>query len=252
MDISIDDEERLSSKVDDLAERLSIEEMKGLEEALEKNDFEVQNMTGLRGFGISPHKRNRIVSELKGLEPSEQFALRLALKQARKKKHLEKSALELCWTGPRKGITVRRTEQALTELLTMSEERIDILGYYVSPYADRLTNLIKKKLEEGVKTTMIINNLEEKQELIRWIENLSKPLEIYDWEGSDIDSILHAKCILSDQKRAFIGSSNFTYHGMRRNIEMGLLVEDEGVIKKMIKLIENIIHKSKRIQISER
>ena len=39
---------------------------------------------------------------------------------------------------------------------------------------------------------------------------------------------IHAKCIVVDECRAFVTSANFTDRGQTRNIEVGVLVEDEG------------------------
>ena len=42
---------------------------------------------------------------------------------------------------------------------------------------------------------------------------------------------LHAKCVVVDATRALVTSANFTDRGQSRNIEFGVLIEDEGFAK---------------------
>jgi phosphatidylserine/phosphatidylglycerophosphate/cardiolipin synthase-like enzyme len=39
--------------------------------------------------------------------------------------------------------------------------------------------------------------------------------------------LLHSKCVVVDERTAFVTSANFTHNGQARNIETGVLIEDE-------------------------
>lgn len=45
---------------------------------------------------------------------------------------------------------------------------------------------------------------------------------------------LHAKCIVVDERRALVGSANFTDRGQTRNLEVGALVEDPTFSKHLL------------------
>ncbi len=249
MNISIDNLEILRQKIEDLLKELSESELIALEKALEDKDFDIRNMTHLKGFHISPNKRQWVASILKSLDKEEQFTLRLSLEKARSQKFLKTENLELCWTGPRGNLRIRRTEQAITELLTTSDEKIEFLGYYITPYAERLISLIEKKLKEGIEVMMIVNEAKEKEDLIDWSRDLKNEPTIYSWIGQEEGSTLHAKCVVSDDERAFIGSSNFTYHGMRKNLELGLVIKDKRTVDNIKHLIDMTKEKSKEVNL---
>ena len=42
---------------------------------------------------------------------------------------------------------------------------------------------------------------------------------------------LHAKCVVVDERLTLIGSANFTQRGQERNVEAGVLIDDEFFAK---------------------
>ena len=48
-------------------------------------------------------------------------------------------------------------------------------------------------------------------------------------QGETARASLHAKCVIADGGRAFVGSANFTEAAQLRNIEFGLVVTDAAI-----------------------
>ena len=44
---------------------------------------------------------------------------------------------------------------------------------------------------------------------------------------------MDAKCVVVDERFTLIGSANFTSRGQERNTEAGVLIEDEGVARRV-------------------
>jgi len=251
MNISTDRIERLDEILKNLSSDLSTSELGELEKALIKNDYVIRNTTKLRGFKIPPMRRHRVVKKLKDLDEHEIFSIVLALRHMKEKEQIKDENVKLCWTGPKRGIKVRRTEQSISSILNRSKKSIDILGYYVTSHAKRIIGMLEKKLDEGIEVRMIINDLEKKEDLIDWLKSLDNSPMIYDWCSEDEGALLHAKCIVVDKKVSYIGSSNFTFHGMRKNLEIGVLVKDESMLEKIEALIENTIDDSRRFLVDD-
>jgi hypothetical protein len=54
-------------------------------------------------------------------------------------------------------------------------------------------------------------------------------------------SSLHAKCVITDRKRAIITSANFTEAAWRRNIEVGVLVRHEPLVARLAAYVDGLI-----------
>jgi phosphatidylserine/phosphatidylglycerophosphate/cardiolipin synthase-like enzyme len=53
--------------------------------------------------------------------------------------------------------------------------------------------------------------------------------------------VLHAKCIVVDDRKAFVTSANLTTAAQERNIEAGLLVEDAGLAQSLRMQFETLV-----------
>lgn len=137
--------------------------------------------------------------------------------------------IELCWTGPLTDKHVRLTGPALSELILSAKHNILIVGYSISKGIENQLDYLKEKSKLGVRLTFMIDKLEGKEEFQKWLMNLPMPAEIYNrpLKLDDSMSALHIKCVVVDDKKAMFGSANLTYHGMKGNIELGLIINDE-------------------------
>lgn len=55
-------------------------------------------------------------------------------------------------------------------------------------------------------------------------------------------AILHAKCVVVDDARAFVSSANFTQAGQDRNIEAGVVVDDAGLARQLTAQFDALVH----------
>ena len=69
----------------------------------------------------------------------------------------------------------------------------------------------------------------------------------YDPRSVEIDghkrAVLHAKCIVVDQRWSFVTSANFTEAAHERNIEAGLLIDDRRLAQRLVRQFEHFMNK---------
>jgi phosphatidylserine/phosphatidylglycerophosphate/cardiolipin synthase-like enzyme len=145
---------------------------------------------------------------------------------------------EVCATGP-DFLTgrIRYIFTVICERLEAAESEIFITAYSIGKLDDKITSIIKQKLELGVKVIFIIERLKKKSGgsldlLMKWCRRFEN-FDIYDFNPSNEYSSLHAKIIAIDRKVAIIGSSNLSKSGHLYNYEMGVVVRD-GVAAQVV------------------
>jgi phosphatidylserine/phosphatidylglycerophosphate/cardiolipin synthase-like enzyme len=58
---------------------------------------------------------------------------------------------------------------------------------------------------------------------------LKKAGAVVNLHSDTVEGSMHAKVIISDNKEAIVGSSNLTYSGADRNLEMGIRIRGPSV-----------------------
>lgn len=161
------------------------------------------------------------------------------------RKENARPAPELVWTGPEgHGATARDTAVVLRELFKSAREHVILGGCYFTNAGTVLRPLYDAMVEHGAKATFFVN--------VASPDKASDPPEKHaqdamaafladNWpfgppyptlycDNRVIDpnhnTLLHAKCVVVDGKRAFVSSANFTFSGQERNIEVGVLLDD--------------------------
>lgn len=152
------------------------------------------------------------------------------------------NSIEICWTGNTENRQIRKTGPALSELILSARKNILIVGYSININMKGIIKDLEKKSKEGVKLVFLIDKLTDKEEFLNWACKLPFPPELYDWPGDPNDPIssLHIKCVIIDEKKAMFGSANLTYHGLKGNRELGLILKDESLIKIILNLLEDL------------
>jgi phosphatidylserine/phosphatidylglycerophosphate/cardiolipin synthase-like enzyme len=76
-----------------------------------------------------------------------------------------------------------------------------------------------------------------------------RPLVYYDPRALSTDpatcASLHAKCVVIDDQVSFVTSANFTERAQERNLEAGVLIQDEGFARSLRNQFEALIAASK-------
>ena len=162
------------------------------------------------------------------------------------KSHREDQSVEIVWTGPEVGlIPLRRTEQALLQLISSAAHRIVIVSYAVYNIP-RICEALIEAADRGAKITIIIETPDriEGQNTYNTLKALGPsvanccnvylwPLEKRKKDTNGKPGILHVKCAVADGHRLFLSSANLTEYAFTLNLELGLLIAG-GAIPKQV------------------
>jgi phosphatidylserine/phosphatidylglycerophosphate/cardiolipin synthase-like enzyme len=146
--------------------------------------------------------------------------------------------VELVWTGPtRHGTALRRTDQALLDLVRETRARILIVSFAVYRAA-AVQDALLAAAARGVAVDFVFETPEESDgkiavdprrslspELLRKSTLWVWPLEVRGRDERNHFGTLHAKCALADGDRLLVSSANFTTSALSLNMELGVLVE---------------------------
>jgi phosphatidylserine/phosphatidylglycerophosphate/cardiolipin synthase-like enzyme len=146
--------------------------------------------------------------------------------------------IELVWTGPESQlIPLRRTDQALLQLINGATDRILIVSFAVYK-ARGIVDALVKAGKRGVSITVLVESPEDDAIDMAYDPIQSFGVEIrsyarfYFWpvekrplspEGRH--GSLHAKVAVADGQTLFISSANLTQYAMNLNMEMGVLIQ---------------------------
>lgn len=165
-------------------------------------------------------------------------AVALALRTAAhaRRAHQQGQSVELVWTGPEaEGISFRRTEQAILQVLDSAEDRITLVSYVVYKIP-RVKEALVKAAGRGVRVTVIVEGGDKAGGRMEYdtLQSLGPEVAqcstVYYWpedqrrhQGHKAGS-LHAKCAVSDGRVLLISSANLTEYAFTLNMELGVLV----------------------------
>ncbi len=168
---------------------------------------------------------------------AESVALGLLAAVQVEKYHREYQRLELVWTGPDSHvIPLRRTDQALLQLVNTAQERLHIVSFAVyKPQA--ISQAIANATQRGVSVAIYLETPDASEgkiafDTIRALgQQVAEHAQIYVWPLEKrlrtVDGrhgSLHAKIAVADGREMLISSANLTEYAMTLNMEMGLLV----------------------------
>jgi phosphatidylserine/phosphatidylglycerophosphate/cardiolipin synthase-like enzyme len=157
---------------------------------------------------------------------------------------------ELVWTGPEvPGAVSRDTSVVIRELIEGAERSVLIATYAIYQGA-QVFRLLAERMAAlpGLSVRMFVNvarppgSQATDDQLLRgfvakfmsddWPSEARLPEIFYDPRALSAapgpKSVLHAKCLIVDDCRAFVSSANFTEAAQQRNIEAGVLVDDRA------------------------
>jgi phosphatidylserine/phosphatidylglycerophosphate/cardiolipin synthase-like enzyme len=160
--------------------------------------------------------------------------------------------LDLLWTGPDSRVsTSRDTAVALRDLLGSATSDVFVAGFSFDSGDQILRPLHQAMVQRGVRVRVCLHmprnetHLDEPRFVARVVKHFvdenwpfGPPLPelYYDPRTVTPDSLasMHAKCAVVDGKRALITSANFTDRGQHRNIEVGVIVDDESFARQLL------------------
>jgi phosphatidylserine/phosphatidylglycerophosphate/cardiolipin synthase-like enzyme len=213
---------------------LSTPRLEQLLVALSRRGADVVSALGLQFEGFDP----AIASELGGLPGG---AARLVVESvlADRAEH-PRPELELVWTGRESGTTMTRdTNQVVREMFGRAHRCVTIAGFAFYEASTIFAPLCERAREHsldidffihvdgsGRNAAMSANNFF----TYSWPWRDVTPRLYYDSRADtdDESSTMHAKCVVVDDAEVFITSANFTGRAQSHNIELGVLIRDDG------------------------
>ncbi|MCX6876636.1 MAG: DISARM system phospholipase D-like protein DrmC [Verrucomicrobia bacterium] len=155
--------------------------------------------------------------------------------------------IDIVWSGPANGtFPIRRIDQVLYDLLSKAEQRI-FLVTFAAHRVPLLCEHLSRAIDRGVEVTLLLESEQasagqlsfdasnafkdvclEKVRLLHW------PIENRERNHAGKPGKLHVKCAVIDHT-AIIGSANLTDDAFNRNMEMGAIIKDPGIVADICK-----------------
>jgi len=180
------------------------------------------------------------------------LALRTAAIAA--KTYRESQAVELVWTGPLvSGATMRRTDQALLEVISSTQHSLLIVSFAVYKIP-AIARAIVQAASRGVTIRICVEAPEPSGQTMAYdtIKALGPAVAqraaLYVWpsdqrphDASGHAGVLHAKCAVADGQLLFLSSANLTEYAMNLNIELGVLIRSAPHAERVAAQFEHMI-----------
>lgn len=121
----------------------------------------------------------------------------------------------------------------LLELIEATKHELIVVAYRLSSAAPELFESMERALARGCAVTIVLDYSELPHESVcHKFENLRRSypgFHVFKFiDSGERTRQLHAKMLISDRKRAVVGSANFSRNGLIDNHEIALLVFDRA------------------------
>ena len=164
------------------------------------------------------------------------LALLAAAQAAEQRRRAETTSL--VWTGPtRDGPALRRTDQALLQVINAAQQRLLVVSFAVYKIAN-IRQALVKAAERGVNIKICVEAPEPSEgkmtyDTIKALgQRVAQNATVYIWpkdkRPQDDDGkygSLHVKCAVADEQLLFISSANLTEYALTLNMELGVLIQ---------------------------
>lgn len=170
---------------------------------------------------------------LSSLSEREEFVA-LAAMLSNQAYQMDEEPLEICCTGKGLEKYARSTWPVLMELLSGAQKEIVIAGYDVRPGFRPIFEVIERKATEGVAVTMLVDGIDKNEDLRGWLEGMPSNVKAYHRRKHSMgQEKMHIKCVVVDDGPCLTGSTNLTFLGLKRNMEMNVVIKDKETIKRI-------------------
>jgi phosphatidylserine/phosphatidylglycerophosphate/cardiolipin synthase-like enzyme len=163
-------------------------------------------------------------------------------------------AVELVWTGPLiSGATMRRTDQALLEVINSAQHTLLIVSFAVYKIP-AIANALIQAVSRGVNIRICVEAPEPSGQKMAYdtIKALGPAVAqraaLYVWPSDQRPKdtnghagVLHAKCAVADGRVLFLSSANLTDYAMNLNMELGALLRSAVHAERVATQFEQMI-----------
>jgi putative cardiolipin synthase len=181
----------------------------------------------------------RLVEEWRGTPAVTGAGLALALRTAvAARRDADACRARPVWTGPGASGAQRLTASALHELLTSARERILIVSYAAYTLPEVAADL-RAAVARGCRVDVVFETTEDSAGAYHGPQNqpFAEIPGITRWhwplDERTGGAVLHAKQLVVDGSRAFVGSANLTARALAHNLEVGVLLNDPQVASEL-------------------
>jgi len=168
----------------------------------------------------------------------------------------EQQSSNLIWTGPEsKVIPLRRTDQALLQLISEAKHKLMIVSFAVYKVKNIMQALIEAA-KRGVSVSILVESSDESSGRLTYDaaramgEEIRKYARFYVWpkEKRPVSpdgkhGNLHAKAAVADGRTLYVTSANLTDYAMNLNMELGVLIRGGTLPKQVERHFEELIRK---------
>lgn len=158
---------------------------------------------------------------------------------------------QLVWSGHREGSQpLRDTRVALAEVCARAERSVTLATYVVYEGRESLAALAERMRELPSLRVDLYVHVRAKQgeaaehaiaawlarfQIKHWREGVRLPAIWYDPATIDHEggTSMHAKCVVVDERFAFVTSANFTEAAQERNVEVGVLLDHPALAQSL-------------------
>jgi phosphatidylserine/phosphatidylglycerophosphate/cardiolipin synthase-like enzyme len=172
---------------------------------------------------------------------------------------------ELVWTGPETPGAGSRDTSVVVEELFGGAERSVLVATYAIYQGAQVFSVLAQRMQAlpdlsvrvfvniprpaacppNVSEAQVVRSFTDRFVAQDWPPGVRLPELFYDPRALSAEpgpkACLHAKCIVVDDRRAFITSANFTEAAQERNIESGVLVNDAHVARALRDQFESLV-----------
>ncbi|MEQ1933608.1 MAG: DISARM system phospholipase D-like protein DrmC [Fimbriimonadaceae bacterium] len=161
---------------------------------------------------------------------------------------------EVCWSGPTRSLSgFRSTAEAYRELVTSAKESALIMSFSLGE-VENLRNSLEAATMRGVDVRLILEDFDVfKQESRRnQFAGLGKVVleqaKIFVWPIDQrrehemrVFGSMHVKALLVDRRYMLLTSANWTEAAMQDNMELGVVIRDQDLVRSIVEHFENLI-----------
>ena len=148
------------------------------------------------------------------------------------------------------GGRVRSAQSVLEDMVLKARQEILIAAYTMSGNLKDFFKLLEDAATRGVTLRIVVNRLEKQPESVRrFLYSLSRKYPhamFFSYEG---DGELHMKVIVTDRKKALVGSANLTWKGLIENLELCVFIERRPA-RIVAEVLERVIESSRSVNLS--
>jgi len=210
----------------------------------------------------------KAILELEGLLSEGMTAIHLALlleeiALAKATVQAVEDRVNLVWSGPDATSQARDTRVVIQEMFREAKEHVLIATYAIDKgeKAKSLFQSLAAKLDNqpGFHVEVFLNiqrSLSDDRPDRILVHEFHREFQDKIWPGKNQPSVyfdprslrlgperacLHAKCVVADRKRLVVSSANFTEAAQDRNLELGIILEEERTAKLVEHQFRNLL-----------